>query len=154
MDKRLFFFIVIVPTVSLSVSQLKKAHSAPTTISEYKEYKKEFISALQDARKELARSKTPQPRQVAQRLLFYRKSYHRDGELTDAANELYTISKEVNKHCSRSNRKKRDLFEDSNEFKFVEKITKQRECFVEKVTRQKEYREKLREMKNTKNLSA
>ena len=41
MDKRLFFFIIIVPMISLGgVGQLRRADSAPTTVSEYRKYKK------------------------------------------------------------------------------------------------------------------
>ncbi len=107
MDKRLFFFIIIVPMISLGgVGQLRRADSAPTTVSEYRKYKKESSPPLQ-ARKELSKSMTPQPemiripketKQIAKWLLVRKKNYHRDGELTDAANVLYTMSKEVNKH--------------------------------------------------------
>ena len=114
MDKRLFFFTVIVPMMSLSMSELKKANSSPTTIAEYKKYKK--ISA----RKKLSKTLTPQPQQVAKRLLFYGKNYHRDGELTAMANELYEIAKRVND--------KPDLLVPTNEFKLVERIAGKKEC--------------------------
>ena len=132
MAKRLFFFMVIVPMMNLSMGQLKKANSAPDIISEYKE--KIFTSLIsQNTRKKFSIDEIdipPSPELVARKLLVRGKKYYRDMEFSPKEQyEVFKLAQMV---------KKRDL-SDPNEF-----------VFITRVAEEKGYKKN----KNSKNLSA